>query len=317
MKKFYKIYWISLLFLIIMQPVFLISQSNQYLHFDKVDDYVILNEAGQYIPVGNELSITGWFYCDELAYGQGYMGFRSGSGDGEFYLIQLHDGKMECRLKSTVQLFTYEAPANTVIPQVWQHWAWVYDGSNLSLYINGTYNGGMAASGQFSNPDISFAIGKSILAAQNFVYGGRVDEVSVWDKALNQDEIQDMIDNELTGNEDNLQLYYKFNQGEPGGNNTAITHLICEIGSGQRNADLMNFALIGETSNFNGTLNLGFQAIEFPQIPNHLTTDAPFDIEASATSGLEVFFEVLSGPATIDGNTVTLTGNPGEVTIEA
>jgi len=32
---------------------------------------------------------------------------------------------------------------------------------------------------------------------------------------------------------------------------------------------------------------------------------------------LEVFFEVLEGPATIEGNVVTLTGNPGQVVIEA
>ena len=62
--------------------------------------------------------------------------------------------------------------------------------------------------------------------------------------------------------------------------------LICEIGNGERDAELMNFALTGETSNFGGTLDPGYQAISFPQIPNHLTTDAPFAIEASATSGL-------------------------------
>ena len=144
-----------------------------------------------------------------------------------------------------------------------------------------------------------------------------LDEVSVWDKGLSQSEIQDMMDNELTGNEDHLQLYYKFNQGEPGGNNTSITHLISETGSGERDGELMNFALTGPTSNFNGTLDPGYQAISFPQIPNHLTTDAPFNLTATATSGLEVFFEVISGPATINGNTVTLTGNPGEVVIQA
>ena len=111
-------------------------------------------------------------------------------------------------------------------------------------------------------------------------------------------------------------MYYKFNQGEPGGNNTAITHLTSEIGSGERDAELMNFALEGETSNFNGELNVGYQAISFPQITSKLTTDEPFEIEATATSGLEVIFEVLSGPATIDGNIVTVTG-AGEVAIEA
>ncbi|HHM21188.1 MAG TPA: PKD domain-containing protein, partial [Bacteroidetes bacterium] len=59
------------------------------------------------------------------------------------------------------------------------------------------------------------------------------------------------------------------------------------------------------------------QAITFPAIPDKLTTDAPFTISASATSGLPVSFQVVSGPATISGNTVTLTGQPGAVTIRA
>jgi len=319
MKNLYKTFSLIILLIFILQPIILYSQSNQYLHFDKEDDFVILNEAGQYIDGANELTMTGWFYCDELSYGQGYMGFRAGAGNGEFYLIQLNNGEMECRLKSTVgnDPWTFLAPANTIIPQIWQHWAWVYNGSELILYVNGALIGSIPASGTFSSSTVSFAIGKSILTTFNFYFGGRADEVSVWDKALDQDDIQDIMENELTGNEENLQLYYKFDQGDPGGDNTGITHLFCEIGSGERDAELMNFALTGETSNFNGELNPGYQAISFPEIPNHLTTDEPFDIGATATSGLDVLFEVLSGPAAIDGNTVTLTGDAGEVSIEA
>jgi hypothetical protein len=223
---------------------------------------------------------------------------------------------MECRIVTTGGFKEYVSPANTAIPQVWQHIAWIYDGTAIKLYVNGNLIGSTPATGTISGENVTFAIGKSILGGFNFVYGGRIDEVSVWNKALTQTEIQDMMADELTGTESNLQLYYKFNQGVPGGNNTSITHLVCEIGNGERDAELMNFALTGDISNFGGTLDPGYQAISFPQIPNHLTTDAPFAIEASATSGLEVLFEVLSGPATINGNIVTLTG-AGEVIIEA
>lgn len=301
----------------LMQPMQIFPQSNQYLHFDKVDDFCQLPDGSQYVSGSNAISMTGWFYCDALAYGQGYMGFRAGSGTAEFYLIQLNNGVLECRMVTTAGFFEYVSPANTVIPQVWQHIAWIYDGTAIKLYVNGTLKGSKPASGTFLGPNVNFAIGKSLLGGFNFVYGGRVDEVSVWNKGLSQTEIQDMMTNELTGTEPNLQLYYKFNQGVPGGNNTSITKLDCETGTGDRDADLLNFALTGATSNFNGTLDPGYQAISFPQIPNHLTTDPPFALEATATSGLPVFFEVVSGPATVNGNIVTLTGAQGEVTIKA
>ncbi len=303
--------------LLLMQPTQIFSQSNQYLHYDKVDDFCQLPNGSQYVSGSNAISMTGWFYCDALAYGQGYMGFRAGSGTAEFYLIQLNNGVLECRMVTTAGFFEYVSPANTVIPQVWQHIAWIYDGTAIKLYVNGTLKGSKAASGTFLGPNVNFAIGKSLLGGFNFVYGGRVDEVSVWNKGLSQTEIQDMMTNELTGTEPNLQLYYKFNQGVPGGNNTSITKLDCETGTGDRDADLLNFALTGATSNFNGTLDPGYQAISFPQIPSHLTTDPPFTLEATATSGLPVFFEVVSGPATVNGNIVTLTGAQGEVTIKA
>jgi len=298
-------------------PLFTNAQSNQYLHFDRVDDFAILDEAGQYITNGSAMTMTGWFLCDEYAYGQGYFGFRMGSGDGEFYIIQLGEGKMECRLVTTTGLHQYVAPAGTAVPQVWQHIAWVFDGSSVKLYTNGVLNGSSSASGVFSSPTVPFGIGKSLLGGYNFVYGGGIDEVSVWDKALTKAEIEDIMENELSGDEEHLQLYYKFNQGEPGGDNTGITHLICEVGNGERDAELKNFAMTGETSNFVGELETGYQAISFPQIPPHLTTDGSFQLEASATSGLAVSFELVSGPASVDGNTLTLDGTQGEVVIRA
>lgn len=62
---------------------------------------------------------------------------------------------------------------------------------------------------------------------------------------------------------------------------------------------------------------LANQTIDFPAIANKLTTDVPFAISATATSGLPVGFTLVSGPATLSGNTVTLDGTAGTVTIRA
>jgi uncharacterized repeat protein (TIGR01451 family) len=65
------------------------------------------------------------------------------------------------------------------------------------------------------------------------------------------------------------------------------------------------------------TPGLQNQTIAFGTLANKITTDAPFTINAAASSGLPVSFSVQSGPATLSGNTVTLTGQPGSVTIRA
>ncbi len=316
MGKIYFKTWLIMAILILVVSGASKAQSNQYLDFDMVDDFVQLDNGSQYVANTGQMSITGWFFDNQLSYGQGMMGFRGTQG---FYMIELNNGTIECRfINSANTLFEYVAPANTVIPQIWQHFAWVYDGSAIKLYVNGNLKGSKPASGSFTATNLPFAIGKSTAGGGfNFVYGGRIDEVSAWSKALTQAEIQDMIANELTGTEPGLQMYYKFNQGVPGGNNTSITKLISKVGSPVRDADLLNFAMIGPTSNFNGTLDTTYQAISFAQIPNKLNTDPPFAVQATSTSGLEVSFSILSGPATIAGNVITLTGDTGTVAVEA
>ena len=63
-------------------------------------------------------------------------------------------------------------------------------------------------------------------------------------------------------------------------------------------------------------VSLKTQTITFPAIPNHGVTDAPFALNATASSGLPVTYIVSSGPATVSGSTVTLTGT-GTVVIQA
>ncbi|WP_439882733.1 putative Ig domain-containing protein [Pontibacter sp. MBLB2868] len=58
------------------------------------------------------------------------------------------------------------------------------------------------------------------------------------------------------------------------------------------------------------------QTIAFDPLPNKTYGDAPFDLSATATSGLTIDFSIVSGPATITGSTLTMTGT-GTVVVRA
>ncbi len=58
------------------------------------------------------------------------------------------------------------------------------------------------------------------------------------------------------------------------------------------------------------------QSIDFPALTDKTYGDAPFVISATATSGLPVSFTVVSGPATLSGDTLTITG-AGMVSVNA
>jgi hypothetical protein len=63
-------------------------------------------------------------------------------------------------------------------------------------------------------------------------------------------------------------------------------------------------------------VNRADQTITFPAIADQLTTSAPFAISATASSGFPITFSVVSGPASVSGNTVTVAGG-GTVIIRA
>jgi hypothetical protein len=69
-----------------------------------------------------------------------------------------------------------------------------------------------------------------------------------------------------------------------------------------------------ETSFFVSLLD---QTLTFEDIGDKLATDIPFAITASSSAGLPIVFTIISGPATITGNIVSLTGEAGIVIVRA
>src|SRR6266850_4531053 len=61
---------------------------------------------------------------------------------------------------------------------------------------------------------------------------------------------------------------------------------------------------------------VGDQTITFAPLPNRTYGDAPFGLSASASSGLPVSFNVLSGPAVLSGSNITITA-AGTVVVRA
>jgi len=293
------------------------SQSNLYLHFDGVDDFVEVENGVALLDGATQISMAGWFYSDALIYGSTFYSIRDGGEGDQMYVLQLSNGKLECRLIINGSLYQVATADGVIVAQTWQHIAWIYDGSTVELFVDGVSTGQASASGVFHGTTKPLTIGKAVSSAGNFVFKGRADEVSVWDVALTQTQIQNSMTSEFVGNESGLIAYWKFDQGTPGDDNTFITHLLSEIGSPSTDGELKNFALTGNTSNFDGTLDADFQSINFPIIPNKVITDPPFTLAAYSSSGLEITYNIESGPATLSGNLVTLTGTAGEVTIKA
>jgi len=86
-----------------------------------------------------------------------------------------------------------------------------------------------------------------------------------------------------------------------------------KVAIAQRNATLRLYSV---QLNYNYTTLIS-QTINFDKIAKKYITDAPFAIQATTTSGLPIEYKLVSGPATLTGNTLTLTGEMGVINVSA
>jgi Concanavalin A-like lectin/glucanases superfamily/Pro-kumamolisin, activation domain/Reelin subrepeat B/Immunoglobulin domain/HYR domain/Viral BACON domain len=83
--------------------------------------------------------------------------------------------------------------ASTLAPGVWYHVAMVYDGSSVRVYLNGLLDGSAGASGAVQASDYALRIGAyaPVNGTANKSYLlGRIDELSLYGRALSAAEIQ-------------------------------------------------------------------------------------------------------------------------------
>ncbi|GAB3540662.1 hypothetical protein GCM10027443_38910 [Pontibacter brevis] len=106
--------------------------------------------------------------------------------------------------------------------------------------------------------------------------------------------------------------------GEVSRVNMQITGAACNVGTNVITLTATDNGTPAQTTVINLTVivNKLDQTIAFDPIPDKTLEDDPFTVSATASSGLPVTFSILSGPATISGNVVTLTGT-GEVVVRA
>ena len=190
---------------------------NYSLDFDGESDYVEVTNESAMIANADQMTLSGWIYprgpnADSYTQFDGFFGFRNNE-DADFYLLQLGNYKVEGRLKvSGGGEFTIVTSENSISSEIWHHLALTYDGGNIILYIDGIEEGSAEASGQITNEFVSFVIGRLVWQTTNFDLDGQVDEVSLWNLALTDQQIQDYMFADLSG-EEGLVGYWKLNEG--------------------------------------------------------------------------------------------------------
>lgn len=264
------------------------AQNNNALAFDGVDDVVTVTAASSLIANASGISLTAWVYPSNPAPSfpnfDGFAGLRNNT-DADFYLLQLTPTSVEARFRGANGV-AYDLVTPVLTLNQWVHLAMTYDGAMLRLYKNGLKVDSIAAVDVITNSVQDLLIGNLDFQGTSYWLSGKVDEVSLWNRALSASEIYCLPSNGIdTTAATGLQLYYKCNQGTAGGNNTAVSVLY--DAAGNINGALSGFSMNGNTSNFVAGASL------ITSIPGFKCPDVPYLWNGNSYSTPGVYLDTL------------------------
>jgi hypothetical protein len=257
------------------------AQPAAALNFDGSNDRVIAGDidALDGIP---QMTYEAWIQLESSPTGSDHKGIAgkvlAGDGNTISWLTADPNGKVSMWLgNGSVNLAS--TPTGVLSLGNWHHIAMVFDGNQsgnanrLKIYVDGieqslTFSG--TAPATTASTTHLLQIGGLNDGARHL--DGSIDEIRIWDRALCAVEIVAQKDCELSGTEPGLVVYYDFNQGNVGADNSAVNTLTDQTGNGN-DGTLTNFtdlAAGGSTSNWvaPGSVVTGTSCgtVDFPKI---------------------------------------------------
>ncbi len=167
-----------------------IGRINEALYFNGVDDYA---STSGYEPSLNPdyVTIITWVNLNQTGVTQHIVGMYGASSSEQSYRLTISSAnrpQMFARTGLTAQSFAESS--EVITSDKWYCLAGTFDGSNVKVYVNGSLRSSIGRSGTLLNVNENFTLGQRSDLVNGNVFKGKIDEVYIYDYALNQTQIQ-------------------------------------------------------------------------------------------------------------------------------
>jgi len=167
------------------------------LQFDGVDDYV---KAGD-IATKNRFTLSAWVYPTGAGSGAAGIGGMIINREGEYEIARFADGSLLWAINNVNKTWDWVDTGYDVPLNQWTHIALVYDAGQVNTYANGALvHAAFTSAGDIGDCDPAnneLRIGGRSIAPQN--WAGWIDDVVIYDYALNAAQVQAMAHPASTG----------------------------------------------------------------------------------------------------------------------
>ncbi len=158
------------------------------LNFDGSNDRV---DVGAFNVSGQKLTLAAWIRRDGSGHVEGRIISKATttSGDDHMWMLSLIEtNKLRFRLNAGGTTYTLVGSAGVQVNQ-WHHAAATYDGTTMRLYLDGSQVASMPATGNIGTNSAAIAMGNQPAGAGDRPFGGDLDDVRVYSRTLNADDI--------------------------------------------------------------------------------------------------------------------------------
>ncbi|MFY0600829.1 MAG: T9SS type A sorting domain-containing protein [Cyclobacteriaceae bacterium] len=181
------------------------------LSFDGSSNYVNL-PISLSTAITQDFTVEAWINPNTIGRYEAILSNMEWTGGSESgYMLTLHEtGELVARMYTGTDVAT--EIRTPITASGWQHVAMTYEGTTLSLYLDGKLSASAAASGaiDYSPTPIGINIGRYVDSNETYYYDGLIDEVRIWNVARTNLEIANNANTTLSG-ETGLIASYDFN----------------------------------------------------------------------------------------------------------
>lgn len=183
------------------------------------DDVVIADDAS--LNPRNEITVEAWIKPESFGsniYDNSVFCKHNWASGNAGYVLRVGDGgKVSFIVAGRTSSSWEEANSASVVLSTnqWYHIAGTFDGDTVSVYVNGVLQATHLYSGQININSVDARIGE-IAAGGSRNFDGDIDEVKVWNQALEVDTIREWMCRRVSKthpNYKNLAGYWNLNEG--------------------------------------------------------------------------------------------------------
>ncbi len=192
-----------------------LGNPNSAYYFNGIDNYIDIDRNQQFSQEGKDkITVSVWINILKPAAGiicgrPFWMLHWAGDLPSKMYFY-VFDGSF----------YGVSVLSNSAVSEGWHHWVGVYDGTKISIYLDGKIENSLPHTGPITNghnaDDPRFVIGKDYLPSTlpDRWNKGSVDELRIYNRALSDSEVQQLYQGGTCSNEVVVKPY-TFTAGTP------------------------------------------------------------------------------------------------------